>query len=130
MCQAKINGTYVLDEALKNKTLDFFLLCSSLVSFLGAAGQVAYAASNAFMDSFAHAKRQEGKPVISLNWDRWEKSVSHDSALASKVNDMMALEEQAGISPEAGIKAFHEVASRLSSNSCFCSRHERESNTD
>ncbi|WP_144557827.1 SDR family NAD(P)-dependent oxidoreductase [Bacillus pumilus] len=112
MCQAKINGTYVLDEALKNETLDFFLLCSSLVSFLGAAGQVAYAASNAFMDSFAHAKRQEGKPVISLNWDRWEKvGMAHDSALAAKVNDMMALEEQAGISPEEGIKAFQEVLS-------------------
>ncbi|MEB2359020.1 SDR family NAD(P)-dependent oxidoreductase [Bacillus pumilus] len=110
MCQAKINGTYVLDEALKNETLDFVLLCSSLVSFLGAAGQVAYAASNAFMDSFAHAKRQEGKPVISLNWDRWEKvGMAHDSALAAKVNDMMALEEQAGISPEEGIKAFQEV---------------------
>ncbi|MGG8473415.1 SDR family oxidoreductase, partial [Rahnella sp. PAMC25617] len=39
MCQAKINGTYVLDETLKDETLDFFLLCSSLVSFLGAAGQ-------------------------------------------------------------------------------------------
>ncbi|AMM96464.1 type I polyketide synthase [Bacillus pumilus] len=110
MCQAKINGTYVLDEALKNETLDFVLLCSSLVSFLGAAGQVAYAASNAFMDSFAHAKRQERKPVISLNWDRWEKvGMAHDSALAAKVNDMMALEEQAGISPEEGIKAFQEV---------------------
>jgi NAD(P)-dependent dehydrogenase (short-subunit alcohol dehydrogenase family)/acyl carrier protein len=110
MCQAKINGTYVLDEALKDETLDFFLLCSSLVSFLGAAGQVAYAASNAFMDSFAHAKRQEGKPVISLNWDRWEKvGMAHDSALASKVKDMMALEEQAGISPDEGIKAFQEV---------------------
>ncbi|RAU04325.1 polyketide synthase [Bacillus pumilus] len=110
MCQAKINGTYVLDEALKDETLDFFLLCSSLVSFLGAAGQVAYAASNAFMDSFAHAKRQEGKPVISLNWDRWEKvGMAHDSALAAKVNDMMTLEEQAGILPEEGIKAFQEV---------------------
>ncbi|WP_249705257.1 type I polyketide synthase [Bacillus zhangzhouensis] len=110
MCQAKINGTYVLDKALEDETLDFFLLCSSLVSFIGAAGQVAYAASNAFMDSFAHAKRQEGKPVISLNWDRWEKvGMAHDSALAAKVNDMMALEEQAGISPEQGIKAFQEV---------------------
>ncbi|MFX0571926.1 SDR family NAD(P)-dependent oxidoreductase [Bacillus pumilus] len=110
MCQAKINGTYVLDEALKDETLDFFLLCSSLVSFLGAAGQVAYAASNAFMDSFAHEKRQEGKPVISLNWDRWEKvGMAHDSALAAKVNDMMTLEEQAGISPDEGIKAFQEV---------------------
>lgn len=110
MCQAKINGTYVLDEALKDETLDFFLLCSSLVSFLGAAGQVAYAASNAFMDSFAHAKRQEGKPVISLNWDRWEKvGMAHDSALAAKVNDMMTLEEQAGILPEEGIKVFQEV---------------------
>ncbi|WP_156417728.1 beta-ketoacyl reductase, partial [Bacillus sp. AM 13(2015)] len=110
MCQAKINGTYVLNEALKDEALDFFLLCSSLVSFLGAAGQVAYAASNAFMDSFAHAKRQEGKPVISLNWDRWEKvGMAHDSALAAKVNDMMAIEEQAGISPEQGIRAVQEV---------------------
>lgn len=64
MCQAKINGTYVLNEALKDETLDFFLLCSSLVSFLGAAGQVAYAASNAFLDSFAHAKRQEGSRLF------------------------------------------------------------------
>ncbi|MEZ7513240.1 type I polyketide synthase [Bacillus pumilus] len=110
MCLPKINGTYVLDEALQDETLDFFLLCSSLVSFLGAAGQVAYAASNAFMDSFAHEKRQEGKPVISLNWDRWEKvGMAHNSALAAKVNDMMTLEEQAGISPDEGIKAFQEV---------------------
>ncbi|MEI4789436.1 SDR family NAD(P)-dependent oxidoreductase [Bacillus sp. FJAT-53060] len=110
MCQAKINGTYVLGEALKGETLDFFLLCSSLVSFLGAAGQVAYAASNAFMDSFAHEKRKEGKPVISLNWDRWEKvGMAHDSALAAKVNDMLALEEQAGISPEQGMKVLQEV---------------------
>ncbi|MFX0111904.1 type I polyketide synthase [Bacillus pumilus] len=110
MCLPKINGTYVLDETLKDETLDFFLLCSSLVSFLGAAGQVAYAASNAFMDSFAHEKRQEGKPVISLNWDRWEKvGMAHNSALAAKVNDMMTLEEQAGISPDEGIKAFQEV---------------------
>ncbi|MDR6749087.1 acyl transferase domain-containing protein [Bacillus pumilus] len=110
MCLPKINGTYVLDEALQDETLDFFLLCSSLVSFLGAAGQVAYAASNAFMDSFAHEKRQEGKPVISLNWDRWEKvGMAHNSALAAKVNDMMTLEDQAGISPDEGIKAFQEV---------------------
>ncbi|KAB2495266.1 type I polyketide synthase [Priestia endophytica] len=110
MCQAKINGTYVLVEALKDESLDFFMLCSSLVSFLGAAGQVAYAASNAFMDSFAHAKRQEGIPMISVNWDRWEKvGMAHESELAAKVNDMMELENGTGIAPEQGIKAFQEV---------------------
>lgn len=35
--------------------------------------------------------------------------MAHDSALAAKVNDMMTLEEQAGILPEEGIKAFQEV---------------------
>lgn len=35
--------------------------------------------------------------------------MAHDSALAAKVNDLMALEEQDGISPEQGIRAVQEV---------------------
>ena len=66
----KMRGTLVLDEVLRDVTLDFFVLCSSLSSFLGGVGQVAYTAANAFQDAFA-ASRAASYPVLSLNWDAW-----------------------------------------------------------
>jgi len=70
---AKVTGTIVLDELFKEKPLDFFILCSSLSSVLGAAGQVAYCAANAFLDAFAHHKTaKDGTFTASINWDSWQ----------------------------------------------------------
>ncbi|MDK2599339.1 SDR family NAD(P)-dependent oxidoreductase [Bacillus stercoris] len=41
MAKAKITGTALLRKALKNKQPDFFFICSSLVSFLGAGAKSA-----------------------------------------------------------------------------------------
>ncbi len=69
----KVDGTYVLDSLLKEEHLDFFVLCSSLASELGGAGQVDYCAANAFQDSYAQFKaRQNGTRVVSIGWDKWE----------------------------------------------------------
>jgi len=70
----KLEGVLVLDSLLTGEALDFFVLCSSLTSVLGAIGQVDYCAANAFMDSFALYKtRRDGLFTVSVNWDAWGK---------------------------------------------------------
>jgi acyl transferase domain-containing protein/acyl carrier protein len=69
----KVNGTLVLDRVLKDETLDFFVLCSSVSAILGLLGQVGYCAANAFQDAFAYYKtHQDGTFTLSINWDFWQ----------------------------------------------------------
>ena len=65
----KIQGTLALLKALANHKLDFLLLFSSISSLEPPAGQVDYAAANAFLDAFALS--QKGQPVTSINWGLW-----------------------------------------------------------
>ncbi|HEX4022864.1 MAG TPA: SDR family NAD(P)-dependent oxidoreductase [Acidobacteriaceae bacterium] len=65
----KVQGTLVLDEALRDSQLDFFALFSSVSSVLAPAGQVDYVAANAFLDAFAASKQDA--PVIAINWGPW-----------------------------------------------------------
>ncbi|MCY7979658.1 type I polyketide synthase [Bacillus inaquosorum] len=108
MAKAKITGTALLRKALRNKQPDFFFICSSLVSFLGAGGQVGYAASNAFLDSYAHACRKEGENMVTVNWDRWEQvGMAYESETAAILSKIADKEEQhQGILPAQGAKAF------------------------
>jgi acyl transferase domain-containing protein/thioesterase domain-containing protein len=75
----KIQGTLVLQEALHDTKLDFFLLFSSISSLAPPAGQVDYAAANAFLDAFALG--QTGQPVTAVNWGLWA-----DVGMASQDN--------------------------------------------
>lgn len=59
--QPKVDGSIYLDELFSDHNdLEFFVLFSSLVYITGNAGQVAYAAGNAFMVSLIHGRRQRG----------------------------------------------------------------------
>ncbi len=64
----KVRGTLVLEEALRDAPLACFVLFSSISSILPPAGQVDYAAANAFLDAFALSR---GGPVIAINWGAW-----------------------------------------------------------
>jgi acyl transferase domain-containing protein len=69
----KVTGTRVLDQVLQNAPLDFFLMCSSRSSVLGGFGNVDYCAANAYLDAFAHYKRQQqGALTVSIDWDAWQ----------------------------------------------------------
>jgi polyketide synthase PksJ len=70
--QPKIRGTLVLEALLKHKKLDFFLLCSSLNAFLGEGGISDYSGANAFLDAFAHSRKDWATPPVSIQWDSWE----------------------------------------------------------
>ncbi len=67
----KVAGTLALDAVI-HEPLEWFILVSSVASFLGLAGQVDYTAANAFLDIFARARstRAPGRTLV-INWNAW-----------------------------------------------------------
>jgi acyl carrier protein len=65
---AKVRGALHLHQCTQDKDLDVFLMFSSISSMLGNAGQAAYAAANAFLDSLAEERRALGLPALTINW--------------------------------------------------------------
>ena len=105
--RAKVYGSLVLHEILRDKKIDFVLLQSSLSSVLGGMGFVAYSAANAFLDVFANLNNQKnGATWMSVNWDGWrfdkqDKQFSRGTGV-----------DEFAISPEEGLKAFQAVFSQ------------------
>jgi malonyl CoA-acyl carrier protein transacylase/thioesterase domain-containing protein/NAD(P)-dependent dehydrogenase (short-subunit alcohol dehydrogenase family)/acyl carrier protein len=65
--------------------LDFIVLFSSISAFAGLAGQVDYAAANAYLDAYAQDRFQrDGTPVIAINWSQWQE-VGMAAALAQSL---------------------------------------------
>nr|ABB76806.1 polyketide synthase 2 [Bipolaris maydis] len=64
--QPKVCGTWNLHHALREATLDFFILISSVAGIMGTPGHSAYASANTFLDSFAMYRMQQGLPATSL----------------------------------------------------------------
>jgi len=105
----KVRGTRVLDVLFKDTQLDFFVLCSSLNSFLGTRGRVDYCAANAFLDTFAHySNSQNGTFTRSINWDRW-KNLGMAVTAEARHREITGEELTAGITSEEGIEAFRRI---------------------
>uniref|UniRef100_A0A486XU95 Malonyl CoA-acyl carrier protein transacylase n=1 Tax=Rheinheimera sp. BAL341 TaxID=1708203 RepID=A0A486XU95_9GAMM len=69
---AKIKGLLALDKVISSRKPDFIVLMSSLAAILGGLGFTAYAAANAYMDSFVSMKHCLGEEHwLSINWDGW-----------------------------------------------------------
>lgn len=69
----KVEGTIILDSLLKDVSLDFMVLCSSMESALGTAGQIDYCAANNFLDAYAQSKAADARrQTLSINWDAWQ----------------------------------------------------------
>jgi acyl transferase domain-containing protein/thioesterase domain-containing protein len=64
----KVRGTLVLEDVLRDEPLTCFVLFSSISSIMPPAGQVDYAAANAFLDAFALSRKG---PVTVINWGAW-----------------------------------------------------------
>ncbi|MCY1023219.1 type I polyketide synthase [Pyxidicoccus sp. MSG2] len=81
----KLAGGWNLHKLLAEETLDFFILCSSVNALGFSMGVADYAASNSFLDSLAHSRRNQGLHALSVNWSAWdevgmasEEQVAHD----------------------------------------------------
>jgi amino acid adenylation domain-containing protein len=72
----KLDGTLVLEDLLRGRALDFFLLCSSITAVAGGFGQSDYGAANAVCEAYAQAvarrDARRGRLTVAVGWDRWE----------------------------------------------------------
>lgn len=66
--QPKVIGSWLLQQALKEQPLDFFVSFSSGASLFGSAGQGNYAAAGEFLDVLASQQRHEGVHALSIDW--------------------------------------------------------------
>ncbi|MES2354842.1 MAG: beta-ketoacyl synthase N-terminal-like domain-containing protein [Pseudomonadota bacterium] len=68
----KVQAIHVLEKVLADQQLDFMMLCSSTLAFMGEIGQVDYCAANAFLDAYAiYNTSTKGIPTLSINWEGW-----------------------------------------------------------
>ncbi|MGP3966555.1 SDR family NAD(P)-dependent oxidoreductase [Streptomyces sp. 6N223] len=64
----KMAGTLVLDQATRERELDFFVVCSSLAALIGNRLQGPYCAANAFGEAVVRDRRRAGLPGLAVEW--------------------------------------------------------------
>ena len=67
----KISGAIALHKAFPPSSLDFFVLYSSIGQLVGTSGQSSYASGNAFLDTLAAHRRNQGDNAIAFQWTAW-----------------------------------------------------------
>jgi acyl carrier protein/NADP-dependent 3-hydroxy acid dehydrogenase YdfG len=101
----KVKGTLVLETLLNDQKPDFFILCSSLSSFLSPFGQVGYCSANAFLDAFALYRNDN---IISINWDSWkEVGMAVEAAKQLELDAGAAFKDS--LSPAEGVDVFNRI---------------------
>lgn len=64
--QPKVQGAINLHQGLKEVSLDFFVMTSSISAVLGNPGQINYCAANSFLDSLAYYRQLQGLAASSI----------------------------------------------------------------
>lgn len=94
----KVQGTLNLERATERDSLDFFVVFSSLASYVGIAGQSDYAAANAFLDGWAERRTALGRPGQAILWPAWSEvgmAVKHGALRRDFVFEPLANEDGA-----------------------------------
>lgn len=63
-------------------SLEYFVVASSISSFIGSAGQTNYSAANSFMDAFVTWRRQKNLPGQAINWGALKIGMAAEPELA------------------------------------------------
>ncbi|MCM5553309.1 non-ribosomal peptide synthetase [Pleomorphomonas sp. NRK KF1] len=66
----KLDGARHLEDLTRRDPVEAFVLFGSITGLVGAPGQVAYAAANAWTDAFAAQCRAGGRPALAIDWCR------------------------------------------------------------
>lgn len=111
--RAKLVGAWNLYKITENQRLDFFAIYSSVTSLIGPAGQSAYSAANAFLDSFAKFLRAQGVSATSINWG----AVSDYGYVAGNKEKSMRSINRYGVRPLPARSMLEPLGDILTSNS-------------
>ncbi len=82
---AKVAGAVHLARLLDPADLRELVLFSSIAGVWGSGDHGAYAAANAFLDSFAAQQRAAGLPVTSVAWGIWDEQITRERTDADAV---------------------------------------------
>jgi acyl transferase domain-containing protein len=108
----KVEGTLVLERVL-GAGLDFSIICSSLASLVGGAGQVDYCAANAFQDAYARRRTtRDGALTVSIAWDTWaEAGMAVNAQLPPALQKGRADAIRRGLTSNEGVEILRRVLS-------------------
>ncbi|MFI0797063.1 type I polyketide synthase [Micromonospora rubida] len=73
----KTAGATHLADLLAGRELDAFLVYSSIAATWGSAGQVGYAAGNAYLDALVQQRRADGRAGTAIAWGPWADGGMH-----------------------------------------------------
>ncbi|WP_158754555.1 SDR family NAD(P)-dependent oxidoreductase, partial [Dyella sp. S184] len=104
---AKIDVSVRMLQVFGSQPLDFMLFCSSLLSFIKAAGQSNYAAGCTFKDAYSlQLAKRLPYPVKVLNWGYWG---SVGVVASPAYRERMAQQGIGSIEPEEGMRAIAQL---------------------
>ncbi|OPF71887.1 hypothetical protein VT50_0232355, partial [Streptomyces antioxidans] len=103
---AKVRGAANLDVALGGRSLDAFVLFSSVAGVWGSGGQGAYGAANAWLDGLAWARRSRGLAATSVAWGAWD---STGMAASAEARDFLGRRGLRALDPEVAIAALQRA---------------------
>ncbi len=103
----KVAGAWNLHALTAGRTLDLFVLFSSVASLLGSSGQANYAAGNAFLDALAAHRRARGLTALAIDWGPWS-GVGLAAARGNR-GARLARRGLGSLSPEQGLSALERL---------------------
>lgn len=110
----KIQGAWNLHLLTKDLSLDFFIMYSSIASYIGNLGQANYVASNMYLESFAQYRQHLGLPALTVSLD----AILDVGALArdEQLKDLLVNKRGiTGINAEQALNSiFNNIASNIS----------------
>lgn len=106
----KVLGAWHLHQLTQELPLDFFVMFSSVASFLGSVGQANHASANSFLDAFASFRRAQGLPALTINWSGWSE-IGAFADIAQQQQQQLRSSGMDVISPTQGIAVFDALLS-------------------
>ncbi|AXO35336.1 malonyl CoA-acyl carrier protein transacylase [Micromonospora sp. B006] len=103
--RAKVGGAVVLDELTAGLDLDAFVVFSSIAGVWGSAGQVGYAAANAFVDGLVVSRRGRGLVGTSVAWGPWAEA----GMAVGVAGEQLSRRGLPGMAPELAVAALQRA---------------------
>ncbi len=105
--EPKVGGCVNLHRATQDRPLRYFVMFSSASALAGNPGQANYVAANGFLDAFAHYRRAQGLPALTVNWGRIA-DVGY-VARSKTVGDALDKRGFEGITPDRATEALERL---------------------